>query len=131
MVDLHGGANWMKRVLLVEDSVLVRTMVCDALQTCFPCVTTVTEDGSQALDELKVRTYDLVITDIEMPNVDGMQLLDSIRNDLSLDTPVIMLTSNTEKAMRKQAKRTGANAYLTKPVDYNELIKLAGKLVKI
>lgn len=66
-----------------------------------------------------------------MPEVDGMKLLHGIRNDLKLEVPVIMLTSNQEKATRKQARRAGANAYLTKPVDYHELIRVVGKLVPL
>lgn len=94
----------MKRVLLVEDSELIRSIVCDALQTCFPCVTTVVEDGAQAWEELGRHSYDLVITDI-------------------------MMTSVTKEKVRKSANAAGASAYLTKPVDYNELIQLVNELI--
>jgi CheY-like chemotaxis protein len=119
----------VKRVLLVEDSELIRSIVCDALQTCFPCVTTVVEDGAQALEELSHNSYDLVITDIMMPIMDGLTLVRKIRKELASNVPIIMLTSVTKEKVRKSANAAGASAYLTKPVDYNELIQLVNELV--
>ena len=119
----------MKRVLLVEDSELIRSIVCDALQTCFPCVTTVVEDGAQAWEELGRHSYDLVITDIMMPIMDGLTLVQKIRKELASNVPIIMLTSVTKEKVRKSANAAGASAYLTKPVDYNELIQLVNELV--
>jgi CheY-like chemotaxis protein len=119
----------MKKVLLVEDSVLVRTIVCDALQTCFPCVPTVVEDGAQAYEELSRNRYDLVITDIMMPVMDGLTLARKVREELKSDIPIIMLTSMTAENVREQASSAGANAYLTKPIDYNKLIQVVHRLV--
>ncbi len=118
----------MKRVLLVEDSALIRNIVCDALQTCFPCVTTVMEDGAQAFEELSRNTYDLVITDIMMPVMDGVTLAKKVREELRSDVPIIMLTSMTAENVREQASAVGANAYLTKPIDYNKLIQVVHNL---
>lgn len=119
----------MKKVLLVEDSELIRNIVCDALQTCFPCVTTVVEDGAQTWEELGRYSYDLVITDIMMPIMDGLTLVRKIRKELASNVPIIMLTSVTKEKVRKSANAAGASAYLTKPVDYNELIQLVNELV--
>jgi len=119
----------MKKVLLVEDSELVRTIVCDALQTCFPCVTTVVEDGAQAWEELTRSSYDLVITDLMMPVMDGVALTKKIRNNFLSGIPIIMLTSKDKEKVRKSAYAAGVTAYLTKPVDYNELIQLVNELV--
>ena len=119
----------MKKVLLVEDSELIRTIISDALQTCFPCVTDVVEDGAKAWEELNRYPYDLVITDIMMPVMDGVTLARKIREELSSSVPIIMLTSLNEDKVRESASSAGANAYLTKPVDYNQLIKVVNKLV--
>lgn len=118
----------MKRVLLVEDSALIRNIVCDALQTCFPCVTTVVEDGAQAYEELSHNKYDLVVTDIMMPVMDGLTLAKKVRRELKSDVPIIMLTSMTAENVREQASSVGANAYLTKPIDYNKLIQVVHNL---
>jgi CheY-like chemotaxis protein len=118
----------MKRVLLVEDSALIRNIVCDALQTCFPCVTTVMEDGAQAFEELSRNSYDLVVTDIMMPVMDGMTLAKKVREELRSNVPIIMLTSMSADNVREQASSIGANAYLTKPIDYNKLIQVVHNL---
>ena len=119
----------MKRVLLVEDSELIRNIVCDALQTCFPCVTAAVEDGSQAWEELAHNHYDLVITDIMMPVMDGITLTRKIRNELASDVPIIVMTSLNQDTVRETASEAGANAYVTKPVDYNQLIQVVNNLV--
>ena len=121
----------MKRVLLVEDSELIRSIVNDALQTCFPCVTTTVEDGAQAFDELSGNTYDLVITDIMMPVMDGITLARKIRKEISSDIPIIVMTSLNEDRVRESASQAGANAYVTKPLDYNQLIEVVNNLVLI
>lgn len=118
----------MKRVLLVEDSALIRNIVCDALQTCFPCVTTVMEDGAQAFEELSKNEYDLIVTDIMMPVMDGVTLAKKVREELRSDVPIIMLTSMTAENVRELASAVGANAYLTKPIDYNKLIQVVHNL---
>jgi CheY-like chemotaxis protein len=119
----------MKRVLLVEDSELIRNIVCDALQTCFPCVTTVAEDGGQAWEKLNSNTYDLLITDIIMPVMDGITLAQKVREELASNIPIVMMTSISEKRVRESASAAGADAYVTKPVDYHELIQVVENLV--
>ncbi|MDF1535755.1 MAG: response regulator [bacterium] len=119
----------MKRVLLVEDSALVRNIVCDALQTCFPCVATVVEDGAQAYEELRRNSYHLVVTDIVMPVMDGLTLARKVRQELRSDVPIIMLTSITAENVRQKASEAGASAFLTKPIDYNKLIQVVERLV--
>ena len=119
----------MKRVLLVEDSELIRSIVNDALQTCFPCVTNTVEDGAQALEELAHNAYDLVITDIMMPVMDGITLAHKIRKELASNIPIIMMTSLNEDKVRESASQAGANAYVTKPLDYNQLIEVVNNLV--
>ena len=112
----------MKRVLLFEYSALIRNIVCDALQTCFPCVTTVVEDGAQAYEELSKNKYDLVVTDIVMPVMDGVTLAKKIRQELKSDIPIIMLTSMTAENVRERASSVGANAYLTKSSFHDETL---------
>ena len=119
----------MKRVLLVEDSELIRNIVCDALQTCFPCVTTVVSDGAQALEELNRNPYDLVVTDIMMPVMDGITLTQKIRGELDSLIPVVMMTSLDQDRVRESASQAGANAFVAKPVDYHQLIQVISNLV--
>jgi two-component system chemotaxis response regulator CheY len=78
------------------------------------------EDGLMALDMLSQHHCDLVITDMNMPRMDGMELIQALRRDHS-SIYVIMITAFGTPDTEKQAKRIGANDYLAKPFDFEEL----------
>ncbi len=119
----------MKKILIVEDSVLIQKIIHDALETCFPCVIKAVEDGAKAYEELANDTYDLVITDIVMPVMDGLTLAEKIRVELESDVPIIMLTSLSVKNVRDSTTASGVNAYLIKPIDINQLIRVVNRLI--
>ena len=74
-------------------------------------------DGLEALRRLKETSYDLIFTDLEMPQLNGMELLREIRTGKrTMDVPIVMVTSRGEDEFRQEARRLGANDYLTKPV---------------
>jgi CheY-like chemotaxis protein len=119
----------MKKILIVEDSVLIQKIVHDALETCFPCEVKAVDDGAKAYEELAKETYDLVITDIVMPVMDGLTLAEKIRVELASDVPIIMLTSLSVKNVRDSTSASGINAYLIKPIDVNQLIRIVKRLI--
>ncbi len=119
----------MKKILIVEDSVLIQKIIHDALETCFPCVIKAVEDGGKAYEELASNTYDLVITDIVMPVMDGLTLAEKLRVELASDVPIIMLTSLSVSNVRDSTSAIGVNAYLTKPIDINQLIRIVNRLI--
>jgi CheY-like chemotaxis protein len=119
----------MKKILIVEDSVLIQKIIQDALETCFPCVLKAVADGAKAYEELANNTYDLVITDIVMPVMDGLTLAEKIRIELESDVPIIMLTSLSVKNVRDSTTASGVNAYLIKPVDIDQLIRVVKRLI--
>ena len=72
--------------------------------------------GKEALEVLKHEKIDLVLSDINMPEMDGMRLLDSIRNNIDTKTlPVIIISTEGSEERKKEADRLGANGYLQKP----------------
>lgn len=119
----------MKKILIVEDSVLIQKIIHDALETCFPCVVKAVEDGAQAYEVLAQESYDLVITDIVMPVMDGLTLAEKIRVELESDVPIIMLTSLGVKDVRDSTSATGVNAYLNKPIDVQHLTRIVERLI--
>jgi len=119
----------MKKVLIVEDSVLIQKIIHDALETCFPCDIMAVNDGAKAYEELASNAYDLVITDIVMPVMDGLTLAEKIRLDLASDVPIIMLTSLGVKNVRESASSSGVNAYLTKPINLDHLTQIVNRLI--
>lgn len=106
-------------VLLADDEPTIRLSASDALRAAGHRVTLAT-DGAQAIDLLRSKVFDLVITDIRMPRVDGLTVFREARTQ-SPATAVILMTAygNVDDAVR--ALKEGANDYLTKPFDLDEL----------
>jgi len=106
-----------KRILIVEDDQDVLLVLRDRLESFGHLITTVT-NGQEAVQEITRSQYALVIMDIMMSEMDGIEALRSIRG-MRLDIPVIMITANKEKAIASLAE--GAQAYILKPIDQTKL----------
>jgi two-component system, chemotaxis family, chemotaxis protein CheY len=113
----NGGAT--QTVLIVEDDAATRRLY-KFLLTNGGYAVLEAEDGVAALEQLGRQTCDLVITDMNMPRMDGMDLIRSIRRDYG-DIYVILITAFGTPDTQKQAMRIGANDYLAKPFDFEEL----------
>ena len=106
-------------VLIVEDDAATRRLYKFLLTNGgYPVLEA--EDGVAALEQLALHHCDLVITDMNMPRMDGMDLIRAIRRDYS-DIYVILITAFGTPDTEKQAMRIGANDYLAKPFDFEEL----------
>ena len=110
----HDDARRHSRLLVADDSFTTRELIRTILQSAGYDVTTAV-DGLDALDKLRATTYDLVVSDVEMPRVDGFQLTSRIRTDLGLtDLPVIIVTSLASETHRRRGLEAGAQAYIVK-----------------
>lgn len=106
-------------VLIVEDDAATRRLYKFMLTNGgYPVIEA--EDGVAALEQLAKHHCELVITDMNMPRMDGMELIQSIRRDYP-DMYVILITAFGTPDTEKQARRIGANDYLAKPFDFEEL----------
>ena len=104
------------KILVVDDMETVRNSVCAVLQHLGFKNIAEAPDGRQALDSIKADGADLLITDLDMPNMDGLELLRAIRSDDALKhLPVLFLTADAEKNSIVAAVQSGANDYLLKP----------------
>ena len=112
----------MKRILVVEDDRTTQHLVSSILKSCGHAVTAV-GDGTAALDELRREKYDLVLTDIWMPNMNGLDLLAEMRK-LPHPPRAVVLTSDTTPDTLLRALRSQAYQFLTKPVQSTELQEL-------
>jgi chemosensory pili system protein ChpA (sensor histidine kinase/response regulator) len=113
-----------RRVLLVDDSVSVRRFVGHMLQKVgFEVLTA--NDGAEALERLATTTLDCVITDLEMPRVNGYELIEDLRRRASTRTvPVVVLTTRAGEKHWALARRLGVRHYVTKPVDEQAFVRL-------
>ncbi len=109
-----------KKILLAEDNVDLRSLIAETLSTEF--LVTQVGDGLEALTQMKHNDFDLVISDIMMPNKDGVSLCYDIKHDLSTShIPVVLLTAKTSLESKIEGVDSGADLYFEKPVDLTYL----------
>lgn len=114
-------------VLVVDDSITMRRVLQRLLQREGYRVS-LAADGRQALESLRLEKPSLVLSDVEMPRMDGFELLQNIRaSDRLRGIPVVMITSRIADKHREHAKSLGANEYLGKPYSEEELIAVLGR----
>jgi DNA-binding response OmpR family regulator len=116
------------KVLVCEDDVVVLKVIQVALESEHADVTCVT-DGTKALDLLRQNTFDLIITDIHMPHHNGDEVLNLVREKQKKNTPIIMISSDTEEEVIAMALKLGVNEFIKKPIDANALKKKVKKFL--
>lgn len=117
-----------KRIMAVDDSTTMRDMVGFTLRGAGYEVV-LAEDGMDALAQLKTERVDLVITDINMPNLDGIGLVAKLRDDPAYrTTPILILTTESDTTKRQQGKDAGATGWLVKPFDPRKLVSVVQKV---
>jgi chemosensory pili system protein ChpA (sensor histidine kinase/response regulator) len=118
------------RVLVVDDSRSVRETVSRVLAGAGYIVDTAI-DGQEAWDMLKDVEYDLMVTDLEMPRLDGYQLLERVRdNPTTKHMPVLIISSRATEAHRARATALGASGFLAKPLARPALVESVGGLLR-
>jgi chemotaxis protein histidine kinase CheA/ActR/RegA family two-component response regulator len=123
-----GADDRRARVLLVDDSLSVRKFVGQMLDKAGFDVTTA-NDGAEALMRLGEREFDVMVTDLEMPRLNGYELLEDVRRRASTrDLPVVILTTRSGAKHQSLARQLGVNHYVTKPVSEEEFVRLIESL---
>ena len=112
-----------KSILLVDDSSIMRMFLIMNMRRMLRVNITEAVNGRDALAKLVNGKFDLLLTDMNMPEMGGAELVRFVRNGLQSDMPIVIITTMGESKDRDLGMRLGANAYLTKPVDVKELIK--------
>ena len=112
------------RVLTVDDSASMRALLLGALSSRGFAVEQA-EDGQQAFEWLASNEVDVIITDINMPRLDGFGLIEKLRaSTLHADRPILVLTTESQQEKKDEAKKNGATGWLVKPVSGPDLIKV-------
>lgn len=118
-----------KTVLTIDDSKSVRDMVAFTLEPEGYRVVGAA-DGSEGLSQLRAEKPDLVITDLNMPVMDGISFIESARKDPSgAGIPIVMLTTETAPDMKAKGKAAGATGWIDKPFEAPKLLAVAKKLL--
>ncbi len=118
-----------KCILTVDDSATMRQMIAFTLQSAgFEVVEA--SDGVDALEKVKGRSLDLVITDINMPRMDGITLLKSLRALPEFRfTPILILTTEASPEMKAKGRENGATGWIVKPFSPEKLLEIVNKVV--
>ena len=118
-----------KTVLSVDDSGAIRMMVSCTLKSAGYEVIEAA-DGQEGLDKARARTVDMVLTDQNMPRMDGFTMIRNLRAMPAYQTtPILMLTTESSDAMRAQGKAAGASGWLMKPFDPQKLLEMTKKAI--
>jgi two-component system chemotaxis response regulator CheY len=112
-----------KSILVTDDSAIMRMFLVMNLKRMIKVNITEAVNGVDALTKLKTGKYDLLLTDMNMPEMDGAELVRNVRLGLKSDLPIVIITTKGEVKDRNAGMALGANSYLTKPVNPAELIK--------
>ncbi|SDZ17770.1 two-component system, chemotaxis family, response regulator CheY [Jannaschia faecimaris] len=118
-----------KTILTIDDSKAVRDMVAFTLEPeGFRVIGA--ENGAEGYDRMRDQKPDLVITDLNMPIMDGLTFITKVRADKIGDgTPIVLLTTESAPEMKAQSKAAGATGWINKPFDANKLIAVTRKLL--
>ena len=117
-----------KKVLAVDDSKTMRDMVSFTLRGAGYDVVEA-NDGEDALSKLGGSSVNLVITDINMPRLDGIGLIKKLRADPSYkSTPILVLTTESEGSKKDEGRQAGATGWIVKPFDPDQLLKVVQKV---
>jgi CheY-like chemotaxis protein len=115
------------KVLIVDDSALARRLTRQVLEELGHSVEEAT-DGAQALERYAIHHHDVVVLDLVMPGMEGLEVLEKFRQ-LNPQVSVIVVTADIQKTTREQVKAAGAAAILNKPIDKQEFISHLEKVL--
>lgn len=120
----------MTKILVVDDSNSIRDMVSFTLRSA-GYETTEAKDGLEGLSKSKAQSFDLVITDVNMPNMDGITLCQELRKLPNFKfTPILMLTTESSTEMKMRGKSAGATGWLVKPFNPDKLLATIKRVVR-
>jgi PAS domain S-box-containing protein len=123
-VETHILAN--KKILLVEDNEMNR-IVAETILNQYGATITAAVNGVEALEAIRHNKFDIVLMDIQMPVMDGLEATQIIRHDIRSNIPIIALTANAVKGEMEKCIQAGMNDYLSKPFEEEDLIRLIAK----
>ncbi|MEI8396771.1 MAG: response regulator [Rhodospirillaceae bacterium] len=118
-----------KRILTADDSASVRQMVTFTLESAGYEVDAAV-DGQDALNKLKAKPADMVVTDLNMPNLNGIELIKAIRALPGFKfLPIVLLTTESEESKKQEGRNAGATGWIVKPFKQDQLLAVVKKVL--
>lgn len=122
----------MKTILIVEDSATTRALIRAVIDEIGEFETIEASSGFEALKMLPQQEYDLIITDINMPDINGLELISFVRNNPRFThLPIVIVSTERSEEDKKRGMALGASAYVTKPFKSFELQEIIKKTIGV
>jgi len=122
----------LKTALVVEDSAIMRGIIVSSLANLQDFRSVEVANGFEALKALPQESFDIILTDINMPDINGLELLSFLKNHpYYRSIPVVIISTEKSEADQKRGLELGADEYVTKPFEPGELEKIIRRLLKI
>jgi two-component system chemotaxis response regulator CheY len=119
-------------VLIVEDSPTMRQLIVFALKRIRGLNIVEAGDGVDGLKKLSATKFDMILTDINMPIMDGLKLVSLVRSDPNYaSVPIVIITTEGASEDKERAIALGANAYITKPIQTTQILEVAKRLLNL
>jgi two-component system, chemotaxis family, chemotaxis protein CheY len=113
----------MTEILIVDDSKVMREMIVACLRADASFNFTLAEGGLEAIERLTLRAYDVVVLDVDMPDLGGIEVVEYVRGQASLEAiPIIIVTTRADDDSRDRAIAAGATRFMTKPFEPGVLL---------
>jgi len=123
--------NLNPSILIVDDSRMMRDIVSYALECAGYTALTQAEDGVDALEKIATHPFDLIITDINMPRMDGIQLSQALQKEEKTSSiPIIVLTTESSDEMKSKGRAAGAWAWILKPFSPEDLLHVVTTILR-
>ncbi len=124
----------MPKILIADDELIMRELLKEALEKLEDrgVELLLAENGKDAIESIRTEKPELVILDVMMPGIDGFEVCNTIKNELGMkDVYVLMLTAKGQEHDRQKGKDVGADIYITKPFDPDEIAGKVAQILKI
>lgn len=120
------------KILVVDDSPTMRQLIVFALKRLREVSITEASDGVDGLKKISSEKFDLILTDINMPVMDGLKLVSLIRSDAAhKEIPIVVITTEGGQEDKNRAMALGANSYITKPIQAQHIVTVVKELLAI
>jgi len=122
----------MKHVLIVDDNKLMRDMVAECLRPLGDVELVFAESGLAAIERLALAGFDLMVLDLDMPDLGGLEVTEFVRADERLrELPILVVTARDDEVSRTKLLAAGASSFLTKPFAPEQLLEEARQLIQV
>ena len=121
----------MAEILVVDDSKVMRDMIAACLKPRSGLTVTHASSGLEAIEKLSLKGFDVVVLDLNMPDIGGIEVLEFVRGQDKLRAlPIIIVTTRGDEASRAKALAAGATRYMTKPFSPSEILDEVSTLLE-